>query len=248
MKKRMNEQGAFWKMRSKKYNKLQWVNNQSYLHRFISAGKFTSNHIVLDVGTGTGVVAHAVAPFVKEVIGMDISQDMLEHSNWRGNMYFIKRDILQPIFQNNVFDRVTCRLVFHHILKRRQEAMDNCHRVLKKGGLMILSEGVPPSKRVKKDYEKIFKLKEKRVVFYEEDLVSLMRKSGFRDINVITVFLKNMSIRNWVENSGLPVETQHKIYMLHKDAAPYFKKDYEMVEAHNDCFINMKMLIVVGKK
>ena len=62
---------------------------------------------------------------------------MLEYSNWYGNMYFIRRDILDPIFKNDVFDKVTARQVFHHILEGTHEAMDECYRVLKKGGKMI---------------------------------------------------------------------------------------------------------------
>lgn len=235
-------------MRSQHYNELEWANHRIYLDAFVKAGDFKKNNIVLDVGTGTGIIAHAVSPLVKEVIGLDKSQDMLEHSNWHGNMYFIKRNILNPIFSDKVFDKLTCRQVFHHILKFRQKAMNECYRMLKKGGTMIFSEGVPPTKRVKKNYIEIFRLKEKRVTFYEEDLLYLMKKSGFKNIKLKTIYLKKMSVKNWLTNSGLPIATQDKIYRLHKDAADYFKKDYEMTETADDCLINMKMAILTGKK
>jgi len=239
---------AFWKMRSKHYNELEWANHRFYLDTFIKAGNFKKSDITLDVGTGTGIIAHAVRPFVKQIVGIDKSQDMLEHSNWRGNMYFVKRDILKPIFTNEVFDKITCRLVFHHILRHRQKAMDTCYRMLKKGGMMIFSEGVPPTKRVKKDYIEIFRLKEKRVTFYEEDLINLMKKSGFREINLKNVYLKKISVKNWLIKSGLPKIIQRKIYNLHKYASDYFKKDYKMIETVRDCFIDMKMAILTGKK
>lgn len=151
---------------------------------------------MLDMGTGTGIVAHAISSLVKEVIGLDKSQDMLEHSNWYGNMYFIRRDIRDPIFASEIFDKVTCRQVFHHILKDRQKAMNECYRVLKKGGGMIFSDGVPPTKRVKKDYIEIFRLKEKRVTFCEEDLIRLMARAGFKNIKMEILWLKKMSVRN----------------------------------------------------
>ncbi|MBU1260877.1 MAG: methyltransferase domain-containing protein [Planctomycetes bacterium] len=91
-------QNKFWKTRSEKYNNLKWVNDDSYIRAFIRAGGFKKTDLVLDVGTGTGVIVHAISPLVKEVIGLDVSRDMLEHSNWKDNKYFIRRDIRESIF------------------------------------------------------------------------------------------------------------------------------------------------------
>ena len=238
----------FWKIRSEHYNNLEWANNKLYLDACVESGNFKKSDVVLDVGTGTGIVAHAVSPLVKQVIGLDKSQEMLEHSNWAGNMYFIKRDIFNPIFVDEVFDKITCRMVFHHILKFRQKAMDECYRMLKRGGLMIFSEGVPPTKRVRKDYIEIFRLKEKRATFYEEDMLNLMKKSGFVDIDINIIILKRMSVKNWLINSSVPNTTREKIYKLHKAAPDYFKEDYDLVVKDNDCLIDIKKVILTGKK
>lgn len=238
----------FWRIRAEHYNELNWVTRQSYLDSFVEAGKFKKTDVVLDVGTGTGVVARAISPFVAEVIGLDVSQDMLEQSNWRGNMYFIRRNVLDPFFAEGVFDKVTARMVFHHITERTQKAMNECHRVLKKGGRMIFSEGVPPSPVVKDDYIKIFKLKEKRLTFMEGDLFSLMQKAGFSDIQTVIVWLKRMSVRNWLNKSGLPESIQEEIYRMHSHASDEFKSAYNMFIADGDCLIDMKMAILVGRK
>jgi ubiquinone/menaquinone biosynthesis C-methylase UbiE len=238
----------YWKKRADNYNKLDWVNHQMYLDKFVQAGNFKKTDVVLDIGTGTGAIAHAVSPFVKEVIGLDKSQSMLEHSNWYGNMYFIRRNIFHPIFRDDTFDKVTARHVFHHILRGTQPAMDECYRVLKKGGLMVFSEGVPPSPGVKQDYIEIFKLKEKRLTFMEKDLVALMDRAGFANIKSDILRLKKMSVRNWLANSGLPPTVQERIFDLHTNAGDYFKKAYDMVETADDCFINMKMVILTGEK
>jgi len=173
---------------------------------------------------------------------------MLEHSNWYGNMYFIRRNILDPIFNDGVFDKVTVRQVFHHIVRGTQKAMNECYRVLKPGGLMVFSDGVPPSLRVKQDYIEIFKLKEKRLTFVEDDLVALMERAGFKNIQMKIVWLQRMSVRNWLTNSGLPQAIQDKIYDLHVNAKDYFRRAYHMVEADGDCFIDMKMPILTGEK
>ena len=242
------EEEKFWKIRSKGYNNLNWANDQAYINAFISSGNFNSKDFVLDVGTGTGIIAHALAPLVKEVIGLDKSQDMLEHSNWKGNKYFIKRDIKDSLFYDKVFDKVTARQVFHHILENTQKAMDECYRILKKNGLIILSEGIPPSPEVKEDYIKIFKLKEKRLTFLEEDLKKLMVKSGFKSIKSVMHVMRNFSIKNWLENCGLPTEKQDKIFKMHVTGSEVFKKAYNMKIVSGDCFIDVKSIILVGKK
>jgi len=238
----------FWKKRAKKYNELDWANNRKYLDEFIKVGNFKKSDMVLDVGAGTGIISHALSPLVKAVIGLDKSQDMLEKSNWHGNMYFIKRDILSPLFKDEVFDKITARQVFHHILYDTQKAMDECHQLLKRGGKMILSEGVPPDEKVKKDYIKIFKLKEKRLTFLEKDLERLMKKSGFRNIKTSIVILERMSVKNWIEKSGLPKKIQDQIFNLHINSTDYFKKVYNLKRTQKDCLVDFKMAILVGEK
>ena len=242
------DQEQFWKIRSRKYNNLKWVHEPSYIKAFISSADFNKNDIVLDVGTGTGVIAHALAPLVKEIIGLDISQDMLEHSNWEGNKYFIKRDIREPIFFDNVFDKVTARMVFHHITESTQEAMDECFRILKKGGKMILSEGIPPVPEVKRDYTRIFRVKEKRLTFLEQDLINMMKESKFKNIKVSTHVMKNFSVFDWLVNSGLPKAKQDKIFEMHVTGSDMFKKAYNMQIVNGDCLIDVKNLILVGEK
>lgn len=244
----INYNSNFWKKRAEHYNNLEWANHQAYLDAFVKVGNFRKTDVVLDVGTGTGILAHAVAPIVREVIGLDKSQSMLEHSNWQGNRYFIKRNILEPIFKDEIFDKVMVRHVFHHILRGTQQATNECYRVLKKGGLMILSEGVPPTLEVKQDYIEIFKLKEKRLTFMDEDLIALMERAGFKEIQTNILWLRQMSVRNWLINSGLTQSIQDRIFELHVNAGGYFKKAYNMVELEDDCLIDMKMLILTGEK
>jgi hypothetical protein len=139
-------------------------------------------------------------------------------------------------------------MVFHHIIDGTQRAMDECYRVLKAGGMMVFSEGVPPSSDVKQDYIEIFKLKEERLTFMPDDLLRLMDGSGFRDIQSSAVLLERMSVRNWLGNSGLPTETQERIFLLHKNAGDHFKRAYDMVELDDDVLINMEMRILTGRK
>jgi len=215
--------------------------------------KLKKSDIVLDVGTGTGVVAKEIASKVDRIIGIDISVAMLKKGGAsgignNGEYYVLRGDIREKIFTENLFDKIIIRLVLHHILTGLDRAMQECYRILKPGGLLVISEGVPPSRRTKKRYMEIFKLKEKRRVFLDNDLIALVKRAGFKIVKTDTLILKNMSIKSWLKNSNVPEHVRNRIFNLHKTAPKSFWEDYDMKYRDGDLFINMKKFIVVGAK
>jgi ubiquinone/menaquinone biosynthesis C-methylase UbiE len=139
-------------------------------------------------------------------------------------------------------------MVFHHILEDTQRAMNECLRVLRRGGLMVFSEGVPPSEHVKPFYIEMFRLKEDRLTFMEGDLEALLLNAGFHVRGKTVHWSRRSSIRNWLQNSGLPKTVQERIFRMHLDLDERGKKDYHMVVSDNDCFIDMKFCIYLGEK
>ena len=240
----------FWKTRSKNYENLEWAIKGGYLHAFLDAGSFHPGDHVLDIGTGTGIISHTISPFVDKVIGIDISEDMLSHAfdHRTDNEEFLKMDATNLEFQDGIFSKVTARMVFHHILDNTQKAMNECYRVLKPGGQMIFSEGVPPSENVKQFYTDMFKLKEERLTFMDSDLIAIMRNAGFKNIQEIVYWSRKSSIRNWLINSGLSEDTQENIFNMHLELEEKGKRDYNMIIENGDCFIDMKFVILVGEK
>jgi len=240
-------QKKFWDVRSEKYDRLEWVKDTTYLDGFVKAAKLKKSDVVLDVGCGTGIITTLVSPKVRQVIGLDKSQEMLKKSNFSGNKYFILQDIRKPLFTDEVFDKVTARMVFHHITRNTQRAMDECYKVLKKNGLFILAEGVPPNKKAKNHYAQVFKLKEKRITFFQEDLEVLMKNAGFKKVSTAVLTIP-LSIKNWLENSGLPPKKITQIFNVYRTAPQHIKDSYEMKTTKKDVIIQTKNLIITGTK
>ena len=245
-----DQREAFWKTRAENYEKLEWAIKGGYLHKFLDSGDFHSEDSVLDVGTGTGIIAHTISPFVKKVVGIDISKDMLSHAfdHRTDNEEFLKMDATCLEFKSETFSKVTARMVFHHILENTQKAMNESFRVLKPGGKIIFSEGVPPSEHIKTFYSEMFKLKEERLTFMDSDLVLMLRRAGFKNIQEVVYWNRKSSIKNWLDNSGLSREIQENIFEMHLNLDERGKQDYNMLLENGDCFIDMKFMILVGEK
>lgn len=100
---------------------------------------------ILDVGTGNGNFVRTLAGLSQdfsEIIGIDIIDAAIKSSSEAFSdkrIKFIKMDALNMDFEDNSFDFVALSNSLHH-LERRQETLNEMHRVLKPGGAIIISE------------------------------------------------------------------------------------------------------------
>ena len=115
--------------------------------RYFSFLEPKSGKKILDVGTGTGVLVHALAPLVEpkgEVIGIDVSQTMVDEATKRseglsGALRFEKGDAMALSFKDGAFDAAMSSIVFQH-LPDPEKALDEMIRVTKPGGTVTIIE------------------------------------------------------------------------------------------------------------
>ena len=104
---------------------------------------------VLDVATGGGHTAFALAPSAAEVVALDLTQPMLEvarkEAEARGlrNIRYVAGDAQALPFADASFDVVACRHAPHHF-PNVQQAINEWARVLKPGGKLILVDSASP--------------------------------------------------------------------------------------------------------
>jgi len=120
------------------------------LQRLIELGEWDASQRALDIATGGGHTALAIAPYVGQVTVTDLTPRMLE----KAREFILQQSITNAIFQladaeqlpfeDAAFERVTCRIAAHHFPNVAQFVREVA-RVLKPGGIFLLIDCMAPS-------------------------------------------------------------------------------------------------------
>jgi ubiquinone/menaquinone biosynthesis C-methylase UbiE len=106
--------------------------------------------LALDVATGTGNTAFALAPYVRRVIGLDVTREMLDQARRlaaeRGvnNVDWVLGDVAALPFQDDTFDLYTVRAAPHHFVDV-DAFLSEAFRVLKPDRDVAFIDTSPPA-------------------------------------------------------------------------------------------------------
>ncbi len=100
----------------------------------------------LDSGTGTGALAFALAPLVREVVGVDRVPELLEEARRRSafdNVTFAEGDATALAFPAGSFDLAGCLRTIHHV-RRPELVVQELARVTAMGGHVLVIDQIAP--------------------------------------------------------------------------------------------------------
>jgi ubiquinone/menaquinone biosynthesis C-methylase UbiE len=99
----------------------------------------------LDAGTGAGTLALALAPLVREVVGVDVVPELLERArrDAPANVTFVEGDVTKLPFDSGEFDLSCSRRTLHHVA-RPELAVAELARVTAPGGLIFVDDQIAP--------------------------------------------------------------------------------------------------------
>jgi len=100
---------------------------------------------VLDVGTGAGALAFALAPLVRQVVGLDPVPELIELARERSpaNAEFLEGDGAALPFPNASFDLVGTHRTLHHV-PRPERVVAELARVTRQDGRVLVVDQLAP--------------------------------------------------------------------------------------------------------
>ncbi|HYY04653.1 MAG TPA: class I SAM-dependent methyltransferase [Gaiellaceae bacterium] len=105
----------------------------------------TGSERAIDVGTGAGTLARALAPLVKEVVGVDVVPELLEAARRDAprNVTFVESDATRLPFDRASFDIAATRRTLHHVA-RPELVVAELARVVRPLGTVLVEDQIAP--------------------------------------------------------------------------------------------------------
>ena len=135
----MGDGKRVWNFYAPVYNLFMWQNRKAYAEMYARIRVAIKDKRVLELCTGTGLIARNVASEAKEMIATDFAEKMLRQAA-KGvlpdNLSFRQADATDIPFDDESFDVVIISNALH-IIPNPQLALAEIRRVLKPGGMLI---------------------------------------------------------------------------------------------------------------
>jgi len=198
----------------------------------------TGKERVLDIGTGAGHTALALAPRVAEVVLTDPVDAMLAAARrlfqtaglW--NAQFVRTGAEQLPFPRASFDIVTTRLAAHHF-DDVPLAMREVARVLRPGGIFIFIDTIAPDDPESAAYQdevELLRDPTHKRIYTEREWGAFIEQAGFR-VEKSEVVRKAHDFEPWLERGGEDAATQQRVRARFLEAPASAVRDLEIVVA-----------------
>jgi SAM-dependent methyltransferase len=212
----------------------------------------SSEDYALDVATGTGHTALAVACNVKGVVGLDIASKMLEQARSLGieqgiaNCEFMEGSAEELPFPSDRFSLVTSRHAPHHF-HRADVFLAEVRRVLTGDGRFVMADQITPSNEML-DWVNAWERTRDPSHFYQrtvEQWKSEAANAGFTWMKHRIVPYR-LEFGWWVKQAGCGEDTIDKLVDHARNASAFTRESYglEFNESGRVVSFQLPMLVV----
>ncbi|MDQ0256870.1 ubiquinone/menaquinone biosynthesis C-methylase UbiE [Evansella vedderi] len=207
------------------------------LQKLVEITNTNGQEIVLDIATGGGHVANALAPHVKQVTALDITKEMLQEaekfikSNGHTNVDFVEGNGEKLPFSSNSFHIVTCRIAPHHFTNI-DSFVSEVARVLIPGGQFLLDDNVAPEDN---ELDMFYNTVEKKRdyshyrAWKKTEWIKLLEEKGFV-IEELHRFEKTFIFEDWCNRMQLHHQEKEALEQFMLDAPLKAKHHFQIKE------------------
>ena len=211
----------------------------------------------LDIATGTGFTAFALAPIVSYVVATDLTPEMVAKASELAqeqaleNVTFSVAAAESLPFATASLDLVTCRLAPHHF-QDVPKFLSEVHRVLRKDRFFCLVDSVSPeSDKLIAWQNRVEKLRDDSHVYGypPSEWDAMISDAGFDIEKTARTRNAQMSFLWWVRPQQNPPEVVREIRDAFAQLSPEEAKKYYTVEpSGNDFYFSWPMYAVKAKR
>lgn len=206
---------------------------------------------VLDVATGAGHTAFALASRVARVVGIDLTNEMLVEadalrtSRGIGNVTFRVADVHHLPFEDGAFDLVTCRRAAHHF-SNIARALAEMRRVLVPGGRIVIDDrSVPEDDFVDRCMNQLDVYHDESHVreYRASEWVVMLEQAGF-GVEAVETYIKHRPLTSLTK--GVSPENVRKIEETLATLTPSQRDAFNLIEKDGELYINHWFVMVAG--
>ena len=135
----MKENKSFWDKNAGRYDRFMRKDGAAYEEMYALIRPVVKAKTVLELATGTGLIAKHIVNTTAHIEATDASAEMIaeaKRDNRSAKLYFSVQDMFRLPYADKSFDVVIVSNALH-IVPQPEKALQEIRRVLKDGGLLI---------------------------------------------------------------------------------------------------------------
>ena len=219
----------------------------------VEAAALTGTQRVLDIATGGGHAAFALAPHAAEVVALDLTLPMLEVAQKEAearqlyNIRFLQGDAQAIPCEDSRFDVVVCRQAAHHF-PHVQQCVSEWARVLKPDGKLLLIDSVSPEEQDADAFlEKIEMLRDPSHVRNHRisEWTRLLDESAFT-VNSVREWTIFLDIPSWTQRMRTPPASVAIIEQQLRNAPPAIRTRLHIEEEDGTLSFLLPAVLIVA--
>ncbi len=213
------------------------------------------NDVVLDMVTGLGHVARALALTSKKVTALDPDPEILREAEaltreeLRDRIEWIVGDPLETPFKDKTCDVVSARMALRH-MGDGKDFIREVHRILKPSGRFVMIDSLaPPHLHLQGFLGNLLSHNDRSHVksYTLAELELLLEHEKF-DIDLIEIYPKENDFRTWASKLGEDADNTRMIEKVLQGASTHARRHFRIIEKNKKVVSFITWMVLIRAK